>query len=734
MFGLSIWDIVVLGCYLTVIFGIAFWSFSRIKNSEDYFMGGRRFNKLIQVFSAFGQATSADTGPSVTTTTANNGASGIWSALMMLFATPSYWFTGVWYRRMRVLTMADYFAERYASRSLAIVYSVLSSVGLMILLSVGFIGITKTVMVMTPKSVEQLLPAEKIQYNKAIRLEQLEKMDYAALTATEKDELKDLQLLRPDKHFSHINKNVFIWIMVLIVVSFTIIGGLEAAFVSDVIQGAFILMLSIILIPFALAQINTVFGSTGVLGPLRMIHHHLPESFFEIFGSPYTIDFTWYYILAISVLATINVAAGPNQLVASGSSKNEYIARYGLTFGTYLKRIAIVFWGFTALALTLLYSNSLHDTDKLWGYSAKALLGPLNIGLIGLLISSLIAALIATSSMMMLTTSGLLTNNIYRHINTGKSEKHYVFVGRMLGAVVVLGAALMVMNSNSILNQLKANWEFSIIYSSALWLGVLWKRTNRKAVWTTIIATFSIFYLIPIILPLIFPQIRSNNFLLKKTNEVVEARTYTAHTMDVVQRNEEIRKWDMMYEKGLIKSNRPDSIRIGEKFSRNFRQPQKSIFWPQGIIVADDGTQTGRGLLSVDLVVVQLLGFDLQVNRYAFNETLRVIIRLLLPFLIVILISFLTKHTEQEKVNLSRFYAKMKTPVTGDPEVDERELNLSYQNPGRFDHLLIFPKTQWQFCKWTKEDTVGFLISCAMVVGILLLLFFLVNLGGAIGG
>ncbi len=733
MFGLSIWDIIVIVLYLSIIFTIAFISMRKIKSQEDYFMGGRKFSKLVQIFSAFGQATSADTGPSVTTTTANNGASGIWSALMMLFATPSYWFTGVWYRRMRLLTMADYFSERFGSKSLSIVYSLLASISLMILLSVGFIGITKTVMIMTPKPVAEYSISEKAEYEKALKLDALEKANYAILTLDEKTELAELQLEKPDKNFSHVNKAFFIWLMVLIVVSFTVIGGLEAAFKSDVMQGIFILLLSVILVPFALYKINIIHGSHGIMGALRTIHEQLPESFFEVFGSPYTIDFTWYYIIAISLLATINVAVGPNQLVATGSAKNEYIARWGFTFGTYLKRIAIVFWGFTALALTVLYKNSLQDTDKLWGFAARDLLDPMNFGFIGLLIASLLAALLATSSMMMITTSGLLTNNIYKHIWPGKSEKHYVTVGRFLGTVVVFGAALMVLNSDSILNQLKTNWEFSIIYSSALWLGVLWRRTNRIAVWAALVVTFVVLYVIPLSLPLIKSDIRSNEFLLKRTNEVIEERVYTARAHDVIQRNQEIEKWETLNAESKTTEVCPVTITLGEKFTKQYRQPQKSIFWPQGIEVREDGSLIGKGTLSVDLVIAEVMGMRLKENKYAQNETIRVFLRLLFPFLLTIIISLLTRHPAKEAANLDYFYAKMKTPVTGDLEEDEKALRLSKEKPKRFDDTLLFPNTQLQFCRWSREDSSGFIISVGMVIGILALLWFLVNLGGKIG-
>ena len=61
----------------------------------------------------------------------------------------------------------------------------------------------------------------------------------------------------------------------------------------------------------------------------------------------------------------------------------------------------------------------------------------------------------------------------------------------------------------------------------------------------------------------------------------------------------------------------------------------------------------------------------------------------------------------------------MKTKVIADRELDKAELQKSYDNPTRFDHLKLFPKTNWEFCKWTKEDTVGFIVSLCLTTGIL---------------
>jgi len=732
MFGLSIPDIIVITIYLCVLIFIGFWAMRRIRNQEDYFLGGRKFGRLIQVFAAFGQATSADTGPSVTTTTANNGAAGIWSALMMLLSTPSYWFTGVWYRRMRLLTMGDFFRERFSSRWLGAVYAFMASISLVLLLTVGFIGMTKTVLIMTPKDFSEFTAEEKAEYNRAMNLESLEAMDYQLLSENQREEMSDLRLENPSKNFSHLNKFTLIIIMVIVVCIYSVAGGLEAAFLSDMMQGIFIILLSILLIPFAFIEINRRYGGEGVMGAFRSMHDQLPQSYFEIFGSPHTIDFTWYYIIALAIMATINVAVGANQLVATGSAKNEYAARYGLTYGTYLKRITTVFWGLTALAAVLLFGKEVSDPDMLWGYASRELLGPLNLGLIGLMIAALMAALMSTADMMMITASGLITSSIYKPLNPGKSENHYVTLGRFFGVLVVLGAALMVMSSDNLFGRLKMLWEFGVIYSAGFWMGVLWRRTNRASVWASIGSTFILFFLLPALIPAIFPALRTHDRLLEQTEERIEVRTYTAHQGDIVLRNEEIALWEKLNQQGRAEGSCPEPLEEGEIFQKEYKQPQKAIYWNQGILLNDNNRREGKGILSLELVMLDGLGFDLTKNAFALNETLRIIIRTLFPFLIIILVSLFTSHRKDELRNLDRFYVKMKTPVHNSREDDEKELALSYANPARFDHLKLFPRSNWEFTKWNRVDSVGFIVSVAMVGVILLLLYLVVNLGGKI--
>ncbi|NJK84836.1 MAG: sodium:solute symporter family protein [Bacteroidales bacterium] len=658
MWGLNLTDILVILGYFSIIVFIGFWSMRRIKNQEDFFLGGRRFGRIIQVFGAFGQATSADTGPSVATTTANNGASGIWSALMMLFSTPSYWLVGPWYRRLRVMTMGDFFTERYSSKFLGGVYSVMASVSLMLLLTVGFISMTKTVTVMTPKSQHELTAEETKEYARAVRLQELGSYDYTHLSGAQKDELEQLRKERPRKVYSHISRTVLIWVMVVIVCLYSVAGGLEAAFISDLIQGVFIIILSLLLLPFSLARINEVYGGNSVMDAFRTLHDRLPESFFDIFGSPASIDFTWYYILALGIMATINVAAGANQLTATASAKNEYAARFGLTYGTYLKRITTVFWGVTALAIVLLFGKAVNDPDLLWGYASHELLGKLNFGLVGLMIASLMAALMSTADLMMLTCAGLITHNIYKPLVKGKTEKHYINTGRVMGASIVVGAALIVMVQDNLFNQLKFFWEWGVVFSAGFWMGILYRKANRKGTWYSILLTLLVFFLIPLLLPKIFTKMKTDKDLLLMTNSSVVERTYTAKNIDVEERKKEIARWETLDPETRFGIPAPAPLKPGESFTRQYKLPEKSVFWTNGVQLNKDGVPEGRGIINLELVLLKMIGFDLEKNPYALNETIRILIRTIIPFLILYLISRFSSVSDTEKAGADRFLQK----------------------------------------------------------------------------
>ena len=153
--------------------------------------------------------------------------------------------------------------------------------------------------------------------------------------------------------------------------------------------------------------------------------------------------------------------------------------------------------------------------------------------------------------------------------------------------------------------------------------------------------------------------------------------------------------------------------------------PNKSVFWSKGIGQVD-GTVQGQGLLYVEMVAVDQI-VDLSTLPYAMVETIRTLLKIILPFSVIIIVSLLTAPDDKER--LGRFYVKMRTPVNVDREIDRMEMEKSLANPDRFRERLLSDRGQFEFFKWNRTDTIGFALSVLTVLGIIGMLYILLNLG-----
>ena len=725
MFGLTVIDLLVIVAYFGVVLLIGLRAMKNVRSQEDYFLGGRRFGKVVQIFSAFGQATSADSAVGTTTTTYTNGASGIWSALLFLWGTPIYWLTSPWYRRLRVLTLGDFFEERFGSKRMAAFYAIISSLFLMSFISIGMKAVTYTVQGITQKQVADLTPAEQAEYAHALELDKLRqaKAD-GRFTEQQQQRLTQLEIQKPRREFSHVDQATLIWIICVVVFLYAVTGGLEAALYTDLLQGIFIIVLSLILIPFGLARINSVFGGQGLTDSLATIHHQLPDWYFDVFGSASTVDFTWYYIVSISVLIAVNVAVQANQLNAIGAAKDEITARIGFTTGSFLKRFCTVLWGVTGIIAVVLYSGKISNPDYVWGHMTRDLLGGVGLGLVGLMVACLLAALMSSADMMMITASAGLTRNICRYIWPDLDEKQYVLLGRILGGVVLIGAGLLACWFDTILQLLKFIWEFNAILAAAFWCGMKWKRANRTGAWSSMIVTMLVFAALPMLLGLI-PGVQQNEYLIKQTDPNPVTRTYAARHFDVNQRQEEIEAWDRDHVTGSAQGQRPTALKANDPIAKTIQPPRKSVFWSKGVREYD-GVVQGQGMLYIDMVGIDQF-VDLSQQPYALVETIRTLIRLILPFSAIIIVSLLTRPDDAQRI--ARFYAKMRTPVLVDRLKDQQELEQSLANPERYRERLLFPNSQFELFKWNRVDTIGFVVSVAVVFGIIGMLHFLLHVG-----
>jgi SSS family solute:Na+ symporter len=726
MFGLQSADIIVIIAYVAVVVAIGVWAARRIHSQEDYLLGGRRFGKLLQTFASFGSATSADGPVGVATTTFHNGAAGIWSALLMVFFTPVFWITSPWLRRMRLMTMGDFYEERYGSRAMAAVYALVATVGMMGLVSVGYTAMSRTILAITPKQAAEYSPAEQREYALAQEASALEARDFDRLSAVEKDRLRELRRLQPQDVFSHLDESIVVWCVCCIILLYATTGGLAAAFYTDMLQGVFIIALSIILIPFSWAKISRLYADGNIFSALRVLHQKLPASFFEIFGSPTLIDFTWYFILAASLVAGVTVVTQPNQMVANAAAKDEHTARVGFVTGVFMKRFCTILWGVVGLSAVLLYGGSVRNSDLVWGIATHDLLGSAGFGLIGLMIASMMAALMSAGSMLMLTVSGLLLRNMYRPVVPGRSERHYVWAGRVLGALFLIGGAVITLTYTGIFELLKFIWTFFVIFAGAFWLGLKWRRTNRAGAWASIIATLLVFYVVPLVLPGIIHSLKTDTWMLKETQPQPVTRTYRASERDVEQRALEIAAWKARDSLHAAQGAPPLALRAGEEFTKDYQLPSKVLFWSKQPAVNSAGQREARGYLYPELIVAEWLGIPLETQPYAVSQALVMLVPLAFSFLIALCVALVTAPERTDGAD--RFFLKMRTRVRGlGPAADEEDVMNAVRNPEETRKLLMFPGTQWEFYRWNRQDALGFLFAIGVVVVVLGVLYAVVN-------
>ncbi|MCH2601556.1 MAG: hypothetical protein MKZ76_01105 [Pedosphaera sp.] len=628
-------DYLVLFIYFSGMAAIGIWAMRQVKAQEDYFMGGRKFGKLFQTFAAFGAGTGSADPVNTARGTFANGMSGMWGVMYWLFVTPIYWISAVWYRRMRCLTLGDWFTERYESKPMGVAYAIFGCFyyivyGAMLFTAIGKVGV--------PLLGEELM-GTKTEY-------------------------------------------VLVPLVAVIVMMYGVLGGITAAYWTDLIQGICIILLSILLIPFGLNEVVKRFGAPGDswTDGFRVMHEQLPASTFEIVGGSAASEFPLYAIITIVIMNMIGIVLTPHFIVTGGgSAKSEHDARVGLVTGNFIKRFCTIGWVITALIVLTLYGDNaalIGDADMAWGVATRELLGPLGIGLVGLMLACLLAALMSSVDCYMLVCSALVVRNIYvPYGNPNASEQECLRLGRVTGAIVVLGAVVVSVTMLDMFKQLELTWIVPMTFAALFWLGMYWRRATTKAGWITIVFCLLSFFVLPRAIPAVAPELRTHE--------------------------------------SYLAVNSPEGAAGGQ-----------SIYWTGGVKENEEegGDKIGQGSFRFDMVIYdKLLGLDLTQYRKAALKTLEFPFKIIAPFLVMIIASLLTQPNSKKA--LDRLYVKMKTPVDPDPEGDAREIDVSYARPDRFNDRKLFPGSNWEFERPTKMDFWGFVgcfVICFAIIGVVL--------------
>jgi Na+/proline symporter len=694
-FGLHWIDVAILLSYIVAVLVIGKIFSHGVKGAGDFFLGGRSLGRWLQFFLSFGNMT--DPGQAATTASSvyRQGAGGAWLALITLFLTPYYWFMSVWFRRARLTTMADLFADRFGSRFLATLYAVT-------MLMVAIVGVIAGGNVVALKTLQPLMVKDPAIYTAAETQRVAEYHEFAVLrqqrqttgltgaAAERYDVLNDYYkrgALQP--YVTYLQPVAFYLVSTGLVAIFIMLGGLKASAVVDAIQAVLVVLISVILIPFGLAKI----------GGFTALHEKVPAVMFNLFGGDSASEYTWYSIGALLLVQLIGIGGTQANMAISGSAKNEFAARLGSVTGGFSKRFVTIAWAYCGLIAIALFGPNLSDPDQAWGLMTRELLP---VGLIGLMITGILGGKIALLGAQSVVLSGLVVKNLYEPLFPGRTERHYMVVARLAVPVLLAAGVLVGLFLNSIVAILKFAIVLLLVWGVPITTLFLWRRVTQRAVVVQVAVTLLLIAVVPSVVSSI-PALARSEALTLLTRERVVTTQVAATAADVAA--------------GLAPAE-------GKTIAKTRRIEPVSVYFEEGVVRVDpkdpNSPKTGKGLFRTEVYLLAVLGFDVAGFSAAQLLTTRYLVDFLLPVVVLIVMSLLTRPTEPARV--ARFYARMKTPVAETLEADARAVEESYANPTRYDHLKLFPNSNWEFTKWDKVDAVGFICCCALV-GVVLLVF-----------
>lgn len=425
-------DYMVLIGYFISITSFGIWISRRIRSSDSYFRGGRKFKWYIMIGQAFGVGTHAEMPVAQTGATFYSGFATIWYQWKNMLITPFYWLIAPFYRRSERTTVGEIVEDRYGNK-MGLIYSIFAISFFMFNMGVMLQGAAKVISVASGN------------------------------------------LISPD---------MVVIAMTVAFLLYSFLGGLIASAYTDFIQSFLIITLSVMLIPLGLKAI----------GGFSYMKSVLPDHFFDVFNEASGIDA--FTIAMLAVNGIVGITAQPHMVSMCATGNTERAGRIGQTFGSMVKRLVTIGWALTGLvvaALVIKQGVTLPDPEMAFGYACGTLLMP---GLVGLMLSAIVAANMAACSNFMVNTGALFTQNFYKkYINPVASDHKTLWMGRYSGLGLSGLAVLFALSIKNVLHAFLFTETLAAFMGIIFLGGIIWKRANRYGAAGALIASVATYYI-----------------------------------------------------------------------------------------------------------------------------------------------------------------------------------------------------------------------------------------------
>ncbi len=211
---------------------------------------------------------------------------------------------------------------------------------------------------------------------------------------------------------------------------YTIIGGMRAVVNTSIFQG-FVLLIG--------ASVLAGFGLYAI-GGVSVLKAQLPESYFSLFLSASDAELPWTgMVLGAPILAFWYWCSDQYILQRILSAKNISAARKGTMLTGVLKLLPIILFVLPGIIAVALYPG-INGDDAFPTLLSNAVLP---VGVKGLVIAGVFAALMSSLSSAFISSATLFTMDFYRFFKPKAGNQHLALVGRLSIMVIVLFAVFL---------------------------------------------------------------------------------------------------------------------------------------------------------------------------------------------------------------------------------------------------------------------------------------------------
>ena len=467
-------DFVVFFGSLLGVMALGLWAGRNESTSKDYFLAGRNVRWWGVAGSIFGSNISANhmvgmMGAGFTLGFAESHFEITAIAGLLLLC---YCFLPV-YRKLNIYTLSDYLSRRYDDKS-RVAYSVIMVliITMVMMLPAFYIG---------SRSVNFLL-VDQAHINEVLKAS-------AGGVA---------QTIEIDKTYYILG----VLIMALVTGVYTIVGGLKAVIVTDVLQSVLMLAGALIVAWFTFNSVE-IGGWDGMRAldakGKDLVHLYLPSDHPQR---------PWSGMLS-GLMVLHFYYWGANQFIVQRAlaAKTDKEARVGIITAGFVKLLIPFISIGTGIAAYYVFAERMPgvqvDGDTAFPLLLREVVAPAGIaGLVGLVAAGLIGAILSSVDSMMNSAATLITFDFYkRFVNPEATDKQLIRMGRVLIGVMVIGCALLTIvvfdpNTKQLFFTYVASHQSKLVGGVvvAFAVGMLWKGATAAGGFASIITGVVVSY------------------------------------------------------------------------------------------------------------------------------------------------------------------------------------------------------------------------------------------------